>query len=105
MYTCQAHAGFRKEGMGCGEEVGFTCIMNVRGLLCPQACRHFNDSGACVPLCPQPLVYNKLTFQLEPNPHTKYQYGGVCVASCPRKWLRGRNDSGWETEGVRLGVI
>ncbi|XP_010219358.1 PREDICTED: LOW QUALITY PROTEIN: receptor tyrosine-protein kinase erbB-3-like, partial [Tinamus guttatus] len=49
------------------------------------ACRHFNDSGACVPLCPQPLVYNKLTFQLEPNPDTKYQYGGICVRSCPRE--------------------
>ncbi|XP_009468836.1 PREDICTED: receptor tyrosine-protein kinase erbB-3 [Nipponia nippon] len=48
------------------------------------ACRHFNDSGACVPLCPQPLIYNKLTFQLEPNPDTKYQYGGICVRSCPR---------------------
>ncbi|XP_048663429.1 receptor tyrosine-protein kinase erbB-3 isoform X4 [Marmota marmota marmota] len=51
------------------------------------ACRHFNDSGACVPRCPQPLVYNKLTFQLEPNPHTKYQYGGVCVASCPHNFV------------------
>ncbi|KAI6057813.1 Receptor protein-tyrosine kinase [Aix galericulata] len=54
-------------------------------LLSPQACRHFNDSGACVPLCPQPLIYNKLTFQLEPNPDTKYQYGGICVRSCPRE--------------------
>ncbi|XP_057613896.1 receptor tyrosine-protein kinase erbB-3 [Chionomys nivalis] len=51
------------------------------------ACRHFNDSGACVPRCPQPLVYNKLTFQLEPNPHTKYQYGGVCVANCPHNFV------------------
>ncbi|XP_074836214.1 receptor tyrosine-protein kinase erbB-3 [Carettochelys insculpta] len=51
------------------------------------ACRHFNDSGACVPLCPQPLIYNKLTFQLEPNPHTKYQYGGICVASCPHNFV------------------
>uniref|UniRef100_A0A8C5W5D5 Receptor protein-tyrosine kinase n=1 Tax=Microcebus murinus TaxID=30608 RepID=A0A8C5W5D5_MICMU len=51
------------------------------------ACRHFNDSGACVPRCPLPLVYNKLTFQLEPNPHTKYQYGGVCVASCPHNFV------------------
>ncbi|KAM8980771.1 LOW QUALITY PROTEIN: receptor tyrosine-protein kinase erbB-3-like [Sarcophilus harrisii] len=51
------------------------------------ACRHFNDSGACVSLCPLPLVYNKLTFQLEPNPHTKYQYGGVCVASCPHNFV------------------
>lgn len=67
--------------------------INARNLLHPQACRHFNDSGACVPRCPQPLVYNKLTFQLEPNPHTKYQYGGVCVASCPRKYLRGRDNN------------
>ncbi|EDL84834.1 v-erb-b2 erythroblastic leukemia viral oncogene homolog 3 (avian), isoform CRA_a [Rattus norvegicus] len=51
------------------------------------ACRRFNDSGACVPRCPEPLVYNKLTFQLEPNPHTKYQYGGVCVASCPHNFV------------------
>jgi len=51
------------------------------------ACRLFNDSGACVRQCPQPLVYNKLTFQLEPNPHTKYQYGGVCVASCPHNFV------------------
>ncbi|CAM4602401.1 receptor tyrosine-protein kinase erbB-3 isoform X1 [Lepidochelys kempii] len=51
------------------------------------ACRHFNDSGACVPLCPQPLIYNKLTFQLEPNPDTKYQYGGVCVAECPHNFV------------------
>ncbi|XP_057269724.1 receptor tyrosine-protein kinase erbB-3-like, partial [Pezoporus wallicus] len=51
------------------------------------ACRHFNDSGACVPLCPQPLIYNKLTFQLEPNPDTKYQYGGICVRSCPHNFV------------------
>ncbi|GAB0201315.1 receptor tyrosine-protein kinase erbB-3 [Grus japonensis] len=51
------------------------------------ACRHFNDSGACVPLCPQPLIYNKLTFQLEPNPDTKYQYGGICVRNCPHNFV------------------
>ncbi|XP_051629486.1 receptor tyrosine-protein kinase erbB-3 isoform X4 [Manacus candei] len=51
------------------------------------ACRHFNDSGECVPLCPQPLIYNKLTFQLEPNPDTKYQYGGVCVRECPHNFV------------------
>uniref|UniRef100_A0A8C3NSQ8 Receptor protein-tyrosine kinase n=1 Tax=Geospiza parvula TaxID=87175 RepID=A0A8C3NSQ8_GEOPR len=51
------------------------------------ACRHFNDSGSCVPLCPQPLIYNKLTFQLEPNPDTKYQYGGVCVRQCPHNFV------------------
>ncbi|XP_072552160.1 receptor tyrosine-protein kinase erbB-3b [Salminus brasiliensis] len=47
------------------------------------ACRHVNHSGACVPQCPQPLIYNKQTFQLEPNPDTMYQYGSVCVPNCP----------------------
>lgn len=75
--------------MGFGEEKGAIENINSRSLLHSQACRHFNDSGACVPGCPAPLVYNKLTFQLEPNPHIKYQYGGVCVASCPRKCLVG----------------
>ena len=78
--------------VGLGEGVGCTRNMSLMSLLCSQACRLFNDSGACVRQCPQPLVYNKLTFQLEPNPHTKYQYGGVCVASCPRECLKGRND-------------
>lgn len=63
--------------------------MSVLGSLIPppssQACRHFNDSGACVPLCPLPFLYNKVTSQLEPNPNTKYQYGSVCVKSCPRE--------------------
>ncbi|XP_029450598.1 receptor tyrosine-protein kinase erbB-3 [Rhinatrema bivittatum] len=51
------------------------------------ACRHFNDSGACVPRCPRPLIYNKLTFQLEPNPDTKYEYGGFCVRNCPHNFV------------------
>ncbi|KYO28464.1 hypothetical protein Y1Q_0003953 [Alligator mississippiensis] len=51
------------------------------------ACRHFNDSGACVPLCPLPFLYNKVTSQLEPNPNTKYQYGSVCVKSCPHNFV------------------
>ncbi|KAM4699455.1 receptor tyrosine-protein kinase erbB-3 isoform 2-T2 [Discoglossus pictus] len=51
------------------------------------ACRHFNDSGACVPHCPQPHIYNKLTFQLEPNPNAKYQYGGSCIKSCPHNFV------------------
>lgn len=48
-----------------------------------QACRNFNNSGSCVPLCPQTLIYNKHTFKLEPNPNAKYQYGSICVAQCP----------------------
>lgn len=48
-----------------------------------QACRHFNDSGACVPQCPLTLIYNKQTFQMETNPNAKYQYGSICVSQCP----------------------
>ncbi|XP_008112654.2 receptor tyrosine-protein kinase erbB-3 [Anolis carolinensis] len=55
------------------------------------ACQHFNDSGACETLCPPPLIYNKLTFQLEPNPDTKYQYGGICVKNCPHNFVVDRS--------------
>ena len=48
-----------------------------------QACRNFNNSGSCVPQCPQTLIYNKHTFKLEPHPSAKYQYGSICVAQCP----------------------
>ncbi|XP_072540741.1 receptor tyrosine-protein kinase erbB-3a [Salminus brasiliensis] len=51
------------------------------------ACRNFNDSGSCVPQCPQGLIYNKVTFKLEPNPNAKYQYGSVCVAQCPTNFV------------------
>ncbi|XP_068450203.1 receptor tyrosine-protein kinase erbB-3a isoform X2 [Clinocottus analis] len=51
------------------------------------ACRNFNNSGACVPLCPQTLIYNKHTFKVEPNPNAKYQYGSICVAQCPPNFL------------------
>ncbi|KAM3877619.1 receptor tyrosine-protein kinase erbB-3-like [Diretmus argenteus] len=51
------------------------------------ACRNFNDSGSCVPQCPQPLIYNKQTFKLEPNPNAKYQYGSICVGQCPSNLL------------------
>ncbi|XP_060925022.1 receptor tyrosine-protein kinase erbB-3a [Limanda limanda] len=46
-------------------------------------CRNFNNSGSCVPLCPQTLIYNKLTFKMEANPNAKYQYEAMCVAQCP----------------------
>ncbi|KAJ8258974.1 hypothetical protein COCON_G00179860 [Conger conger] len=51
------------------------------------ACSKFNDSGACVPQCPQTLIYNKHTFQLEPNPSAKYQYGSICVSQCPPNFV------------------
>uniref|UniRef100_A0A672S3H6 Receptor protein-tyrosine kinase n=1 Tax=Sinocyclocheilus grahami TaxID=75366 RepID=A0A672S3H6_SINGR len=51
------------------------------------ACRHFNSSGSCVPQCPQALIYNKVTFKLEPNPNAKYQYGTICVTHCPTNFV------------------
>uniref|UniRef100_A0A671X724 Receptor protein-tyrosine kinase n=1 Tax=Sparus aurata TaxID=8175 RepID=A0A671X724_SPAAU len=51
------------------------------------ACRNFNNSGSCVPLCPQTLIYNKHTFKMEPNPNAKYQYGSICVAQCPTNFV------------------
>ncbi|XP_034726500.1 receptor tyrosine-protein kinase erbB-3a isoform X1 [Etheostoma cragini] len=51
------------------------------------ACRNFNNSGACVPLCPQTIIYNKHTFKMEPNPNAKYQYGSICVAQCPTNFV------------------
>uniref|UniRef100_A0A3Q3JPD8 Receptor protein-tyrosine kinase n=1 Tax=Monopterus albus TaxID=43700 RepID=A0A3Q3JPD8_MONAL len=51
------------------------------------ACRNFNNTGSCVSLCPQTLIYNKHTFKLEPNPNAKYQYGSICVAQCPPNFV------------------
>uniref|UniRef100_A0A673IWB6 Receptor protein-tyrosine kinase n=1 Tax=Sinocyclocheilus rhinocerous TaxID=307959 RepID=A0A673IWB6_9TELE len=51
------------------------------------ACRNFNNSGSCVPQCPQALIYNKVTFKLEPNPNAKYQYGTICVSHCPTNFV------------------
>ncbi|XP_034440903.1 receptor tyrosine-protein kinase erbB-3a [Hippoglossus hippoglossus] len=50
-------------------------------------CRNFNNSGSCLPLCPQTLIYNKHTFKLEPNPNAKYQYEAMCVAQCPLNFV------------------
>ncbi|XP_046725655.1 receptor tyrosine-protein kinase erbB-3b isoform X2 [Silurus meridionalis] len=47
------------------------------------ACQSVNYSGACVPHCPQSHIYNKRTFQLEPNPDAMYQYGSICLHKCP----------------------
>ncbi|XP_028846324.1 receptor tyrosine-protein kinase erbB-4 isoform X3 [Denticeps clupeoides] len=51
------------------------------------ACTNFNDSGACVTQCPQPLVYNPNSFQLEQNPAAKYTYGAFCVKKCPHNFV------------------
>ncbi|KAF7689754.1 receptor tyrosine-protein kinase erbB-4-like [Silurus meridionalis] len=51
------------------------------------ACRNFNDSGACVSLCPQPVMYNPATLQLEPNPNVRYTYGAFCVQKCPHNFV------------------
>lgn len=51
------------------------------------ACRHFNNSGSCVPQCPQALIYNKVAYKMEPNPNVKYQYGSICVSQCPTNFL------------------
>lgn len=69
-----------------------TCIFKKNKKLIPvllfswnylQACKRFNNSGSCVPQCPQTLIYNKQTFKMEPNPNAKYQYGSICVSQCP----------------------
>uniref|UniRef100_A0A3Q1IFN8 Receptor protein-tyrosine kinase n=1 Tax=Anabas testudineus TaxID=64144 RepID=A0A3Q1IFN8_ANATE len=51
------------------------------------ACRNFNNSGSCVSVCPQALIYNKHKFKMEPNPNAKYQYGSICVAQCPPNFV------------------
>uniref|UniRef100_A0A669EQ57 receptor protein-tyrosine kinase n=1 Tax=Oreochromis niloticus TaxID=8128 RepID=A0A669EQ57_ORENI len=51
------------------------------------ACRNFNNSGSCVPQCPQTVIYNKLTYRMEPNPNAKYQYGSICVTQCPKNFV------------------
>ncbi|KAM8830774.1 LOW QUALITY PROTEIN: receptor tyrosine-protein kinase erbB-3-like [Synchiropus picturatus] len=65
------------------------CAAGCRGPLDVDcfACRHFNDSGACIPQCPQTLVYNKQSFQMESNPNAKYQYGSICVSQCPTHFV------------------
>lgn len=65
------------------------CIGGCRGPLDSDcfACKNFNNSGSCVPQCPQTLIYNKHTFKMEPNPNAKYQFGSICIAKCPTNFL------------------
>ncbi|KAK3546894.1 hypothetical protein QTP86_003767 [Hemibagrus guttatus] len=51
------------------------------------ACQHVSHLGACVPHCPQSHIYNKHTFQLEPNPDAMYQYGSICLYKCPTHFV------------------
>uniref|UniRef100_A0A3P8VJK6 Receptor protein-tyrosine kinase n=1 Tax=Cynoglossus semilaevis TaxID=244447 RepID=A0A3P8VJK6_CYNSE len=51
------------------------------------ACRHFNDSGVCKENCPQPTIYDTVTFQTKPNPNRKFNFGATCVKTCPYNYL------------------
>uniref|UniRef100_A0A8C4WQQ7 receptor protein-tyrosine kinase n=1 Tax=Eptatretus burgeri TaxID=7764 RepID=A0A8C4WQQ7_EPTBU len=51
------------------------------------ACKNFNNSGACVDHCPPPMIYNRITFQLEENPDAKYSYGSICIKECPHNFV------------------
>uniref|UniRef100_A0A8C4QV48 Receptor protein-tyrosine kinase n=1 Tax=Eptatretus burgeri TaxID=7764 RepID=A0A8C4QV48_EPTBU len=51
------------------------------------ACKNFNDSGACINHCPLPVIYNRVTFQLEEDPNVKYSYGALCVKECPHNFV------------------
>lgn len=62
-------------------DVKIKCSSVINCIL--QACRNFNNSGSCVPQCPQTVIYNKLTYRMEPNPNAMYQYGSICVTQCP----------------------
>ncbi|KAG2458330.1 EGFR factor, partial [Polypterus senegalus] len=48
------------------------------------ACRDFQDEGTCKHSCPQLMLYNPNTHQLEVNPDGKYNFGATCVKNCPR---------------------
>uniref|UniRef100_A0A3Q2V8M6 Receptor protein-tyrosine kinase n=1 Tax=Haplochromis burtoni TaxID=8153 RepID=A0A3Q2V8M6_HAPBU len=63
-------------------DVKIKCSSVINCIL--QACRNFNNSGSCVPQCPQTVIYNRLTYRMEPNPNAKYQYGSICVTQCPK---------------------
>uniref|UniRef100_A0A672LHK8 Receptor protein-tyrosine kinase n=1 Tax=Sinocyclocheilus grahami TaxID=75366 RepID=A0A672LHK8_SINGR len=78
---CHGHCFGTNPNECCHTECAGGCI-GPRDTDC-FACRHVNHSGACVPHCPWPLVYNRQTFQLEPNSEAMYQYGSICVPKCP----------------------
>ncbi|MBN3324666.1 EGFR factor, partial [Atractosteus spatula] len=51
------------------------------------ACRDFQDEGTCKQVCPQLMLYNPNTHQLEMNPDGKYSFGATCVKSCPHNYV------------------
>ncbi|XP_037627238.1 receptor tyrosine-protein kinase erbB-3a isoform X2 [Sebastes umbrosus] len=89
--VCAAQCNGRCFGRNPSECCHIECAGGCTGPLDTDcfACRNFNNSGACVPLCPQTIIYNKHTFKMEPNPNAKYQYGTNCVAQCPPNFVVG----------------
>ncbi|XP_010764813.1 receptor tyrosine-protein kinase erbB-3a [Notothenia coriiceps] len=87
--VCAPQCNGRCFGINPSECCHIECAGGCTGSLDTEcfACRNFNNSVACVPLCPQTLIYNKHTFKLEPNPNAKYQYGSICVAQCPPNFV------------------
>ncbi|MGH0120801.1 UNVERIFIED_CONTAM: hypothetical protein FKN15_065137 [Acipenser sinensis] len=51
------------------------------------ACRAFQDDGTCKDACPQLMLYDPNTHQLEINPKGKYNFGATCVKNCPRNYV------------------
>ncbi|XP_039609934.1 epidermal growth factor receptor-like [Polypterus senegalus] len=51
------------------------------------ACRDFQDEGTCKHSCPQLMLYNPNTHQLEVNPDGKYNFGATCVKNCPHNYV------------------
>ncbi|XP_052397274.1 receptor tyrosine-protein kinase erbB-3-like [Carassius gibelio] len=82
---CHGHCFGTNPNECCHTECAGGCI-GPRDTDC-FACRHVNHSDACVPHCPWPLVYNRHTFQLEPNSEAMYQYGSICVPKCPGHFI------------------
>uniref|UniRef100_A0A9J8AP15 Receptor protein-tyrosine kinase n=2 Tax=Cyprinus carpio TaxID=7962 RepID=A0A9J8AP15_CYPCA len=82
---CHGHCFGTNPNECCHTECAGGCI-GPRDTDC-FACRHVNHSDACVPHCPWPLVYNRQTFQLEPNSEAMYQYGSICVPKCPGHFI------------------
>ncbi|XP_051962113.1 receptor tyrosine-protein kinase erbB-3-like [Xyrauchen texanus] len=82
---CHGHCFGTNPNECCHTECAGGCI-GPRDTDC-FACRHVNHSGACVPHCPWPLVYNQQTYQLEPNSEAMYQFGSICVHKCPAHFV------------------